>query len=70
LALALSKDVTLRETRFSAVGKPVYVRGGPMNGMHGELVRFCGKNRLLIRVSFIGKAAELEIDEAFIEPML
>ena len=70
LALALQKDDSLREARFGGPGTPVYVARGPLIGVHGELVRFESRSTLVIRVNFIGKAAELEIDEAFVEPIL
>jgi hypothetical protein len=70
LALALRADEGLRETRFGQVGRKVYVARGPMKGLSGELVMYGEQNRLVVRVKFISRAAELEIDEAFIEPVL
>jgi len=70
LALALRADDTLRETRFGRVGKKVYVARGPMKGLFGELVKYGDQDRLIVRVNYISKAAELEIDEAFVEPVL
>ena len=70
LALALRSDDSLREARFGQAGRRVYVARGPMKGLCGELVRCESRSRIVIRVGFIGKAAELEIDEAFIEPAL
>lgn len=69
LALALSHDTSLRETRFGMVGRKVQVARGPMKGLMGSLVRLENRCRLIVRVSFIGKAAELEIDEAFVDPV-
>jgi len=68
LHTALQVDPALRESRYGQVGQPVTVARGPLKGVIGELVRLDGGSRLVIRVSFLGKAAELEIDEAFIEP--
>ena len=70
LALALQHDDTLRETRFGAPGRPVYVARGPLKGVYGEFVRYGTNSRLIVKVGFISKAAELAIDEAFIEPVL
>ncbi len=69
IALALQNDQGLRESRFGEPGRPVVVARGPLKGLEGELVRIGGISRLVIRVSFLGKAAELEIDDAFIEPV-
>ena len=70
LALALSHDRTLRETIYGAPGSPVYVARGKFKGLYGKLVRYDRESRLVIQVSFLKKAAELVIDEAFVEPVL
>jgi len=70
LVLALQDDETLRETRFGQEGRPVYVKSGPFRGLYGKLVRYDSDSKLIVQVSFIGKAAELRIDEAFLEPAL
>jgi transcriptional antiterminator RfaH len=70
LALALSRNADLRETRFGEPGQRVYIARGPFEGLQGELVRYNSHCRLIVRVSFIGKAAELSIDEAFLEPLV
>jgi hypothetical protein len=57
----------MRETLFGVAGTPVHVQRGPLKGVFGELVRYSAGSRLIVRVSFIGKAVELEIDEAFVE---
>jgi hypothetical protein len=69
LALALRSEEGLRRSRFKKLGTPVRVVAGPMTGLCGELVRVKGTCRLIVRVSFIGKGAELEIDEALVEPI-
>ena len=70
LSLALQGDETLRETRFGHAGRPVYVARGPFKGLYGKLVRYDSGSCLVIQVQFIGKAAELKIDDAYIEPVL
>jgi hypothetical protein len=70
LAMALRADSSLRETRFGQTGRKVYVARGPMKGLFGELVKYEAQNRLIVRVNYISKAAELTIDEAFVEPIL
>ena len=66
LALALSIDCSLRESRVGTLGSQVEVVCGPLKGVRGELVRFKMGHRLILRVSFLGKAVELQIDEAFV----
>jgi transcription termination/antitermination protein NusG len=69
LALALTEHGELRESCFGQPGQAVSVARGPFRGLQGELVRYSGHCRLIVRVTFIGKAAELEIDEAYLEPV-
>ncbi|MGD0089453.1 MAG: transcription termination/antitermination NusG family protein [Planctomycetota bacterium] len=66
LALALGADASLRECRLGAAGTPVEVVRGPLKGVRGELVRFQAGHRLVLQISFLGKSAELAIDEAFV----
>ena len=67
LALALKFDSELRETRVGEPGRIVTIKCGALKGLTGELVRLNSHNRMIIRVHFLGKAAELEIDDAFID---
>lgn len=66
LALVLGSDATMRECRWGAVGTPVEVVRGPLKGVRGELVRYQAGHRLVLHVSFLGRSAELAIDEAFV----
>ena len=68
IAMALRHDPSLREARFGQMGIPVVLARGPMKGLRGDLVRMGNASRLIVRVTFLGKAAELDIDEAFVEP--
>ena len=70
LATALQADESLRETRFGQVGRKVLVARGPLKGLQGEIARVNGGTALILRVSFLGRAVELGIDEAFVEPIL
>ena len=70
LALALGSDASLRACRLGGVGTPVEVVRGPLKGVRGELVRFQAEHRLVLHVSFLGKSAELAIDEAFVARQL
>jgi hypothetical protein len=67
LAIALKSDCALRETRFGEPGRIVTIKTGTMKGLSGELMRMGPRNCIVIRCHFLGKAAELEIDEAFID---
>jgi len=69
LALAINAGGDLRETRLGQSGRPVRVKAGEMKGLCGELVRYGAASRLIIRVNFLSRCAELSIDEAFIEPI-
>lgn len=70
LAVALQGDEALFEVRYGEVGKPVRVARGRLKGLVGEVVRLEGRSRLIIRVSFIGRSASLDVDESLIEPAL
>lgn len=70
LATAISLDTDLREARFGKVGRSVVVKSGPMKGLIGEIVRLDENSTLVLKVSFLRKAVELAIDEAFVEPVL
>jgi len=70
IALAISRDSGLRECRLGPPGRPVYVARGPMKGLAGELVRIGPQTRLVLRITFLSKVAELAIDEAYVEPLL
>ena len=70
IALALEHDSGLREARFGQKGRRVRVIRGPMKGMSGELVRIGASSHLILRVNFLGKAAELAIDESCVEAEL
>jgi transcription antitermination factor NusG len=65
---ALAVDDRLCEARWGEVGRPVRVVRGRFRDLTGEVVRVEGGARLLIRVSFIARAAYLQIDESLVEP--
>jgi hypothetical protein len=68
IAAALERDPSLRASRFSGVGRRVQVNRGPLKGLCGEFVRSGAESLLILRVDFLGKAAELAIDEACVDP--
>ena len=59
---------SLRESRFHGAGRRVQVNRGPLKGLRGEFVRSGTESLLILRVDFLGKAAELAIDEACVDP--
>ena len=67
LSIALQQDDSLREARYGEIGTIVSIKGGALKGLSGELVRYGSQSRLIVRIHFLGKAAELEIDEGFID---
>lgn len=69
LARALSLDDRCRQVDFTSPGQPVRVVAGPLRGTSGELVRLGSRSTLVIKVDFLGLAAELNIDEACVRPM-
>ena len=68
LARALTHDASPRRREFGPPGTPVEVIDGPLHGTVGELVRSGRHSMLVIRVKFLGFAAELTIDESYVRP--
>jgi transcription antitermination factor NusG len=53
---------------FLQVGRRVRVRGGPMAGLEGILLRRKDGLRLIVSVEILMRAVAVEIDEADVEP--
>jgi len=68
LARALAHEASPRRRDFGPPGTPVEVIDGPLHGTVGELVRVGRHSMLVVRVKFLGFAAELTIDESFVRP--
>lgn len=47
-------------------GTPVVIVRGPLAGLEGTLLRHGGGHRLFVEVSFLGRAASVELDEAMV----
>ena len=62
-------DNSLRECDFARRGTPGKVLRGPLRGVEGDLVRLADESRLVVRVSFIKRSAEVPIDESYVEPL-
>ena len=70
LAKAITIDTNLKETRFGRPGRLVQIARGPMKGLVGELVKIGNECRLILKVTFLGKAIEVTVDEAYAEPVV
>ena len=66
VAAILVRDLGLREMRLDRPGASVEITAGALKGIRGEIVRLAGRTRLVVRVRFLGKVAELEADDALI----
>lgn len=70
LSYALSdRAITWRNMNFTITGQPVEITGGPLKGVEGEFVKFEEENLLIVRITFLGRAIETPIDEAFVRPL-
>jgi len=54
---------------FLRVGVRVEVRSGPLRGLQGLIEDRTRRNRLVLQVNMLGKAASLEIDGALLDPL-
>jgi hypothetical protein len=69
LCLALAVDIDLKEVRFGEPGTPVLVARGPLKGTEGILIRYQGRDRLVLQVHMLGRAVCAEIDASLCEPL-
>ncbi len=69
LHLALSKQATLDVYPFLRTGIRVEVRSGPFRGLQGVIQDRAARNRLILQVEMLGKAASLEIEGALLDPL-
>jgi transcription antitermination factor NusG len=69
IAQILEAGVELREVKPPEPGQRVAIVAGPLKGLEAEMVRRSGKTTLVVRIEFLSKAAELEIDESFARPL-
>jgi transcriptional antiterminator RfaH len=56
------------ESRLAA-GIRVRVRGGPLMGIEGTVLKRCGQTRLLVAVNFLQRGASVEIEDFLLEPI-
>ena len=68
IARLLQVQPALKRIDFGPPGSPVEVLCGPFEGMRGELVRYEGKARLVVRIPYLSLATEVSIEEAWLKP--
>jgi transcriptional antiterminator NusG len=69
LHTALSQRIRLDPYPFLRAGIRVEVRAGPLRGLRGWVQDRTRRNRLILQVEMLGKAASLEIDGALLDPL-
>ena len=69
LASIAASDEAPSACNDSPPGTLVEVIAGPLYGVAGELVRHAGRCRLLLRVRFLGFAADVAIEESCVRPL-
>ena len=67
IALAVAGRPLLHNVPFDVKGTPVRVYKGPFKDLHGEFLRRRGKTVIVIKVTLLSRAVEMEIDEAYVE---
>lgn len=68
LLLATAADLEVIDHELHP-GERVYIKAGPLQGLHGELIEFKSQKRLIIRIDHIGQSLMVQIPMAFIEPI-
>ena len=51
-------------------GDPVEVKGGPLKGLVGEVIRSDKNDRLVVRVDAIQHSISIQIDRGFLKPII
>jgi transcription antitermination factor NusG len=69
LQLALEREADLDPYPSLQQGVRVEVRSGPFKGLQGVIDDRLKRNRLILQVGTLGKAASLEIDASLLEPV-
>jgi transcriptional antiterminator RfaH len=69
IARAIESGVEIRQVDAPRPGRRVRVTAGPLKGLEGEILRAAGLTTLVVRIEFLAKAAELAIDEAYVDPV-
>lgn len=69
LAKALQEKVPLDPFPYLQKGVRVEVRSGPLKGLQGVVEERGKRDRLILQVDVLGRAASLEIDAAILQPL-
>jgi transcription antitermination factor NusG len=65
----LTGSICVEPHPYLRVGKRVRVRGGPMQGLEGIIVRRKDRCRLVFSLDLIMRSVAVEVDEAEVEPV-
>ena len=57
-------------TDYFIKGDPVEVKGGPLKGLVGEVIRSDKNDRLVVRVDAIQHSISIQIDRGFLKPII
>src|SRR3954468_13246736 len=66
---AITSGLSIDPYRFAVVGSRCRVRGGPLRGVEGTILRRDGIDRLVLEVRMLGRGALVEIDPELLEPL-
>jgi transcription antitermination factor NusG len=69
LRLAIERGLSPEPCGYLRTGDWVEVNAGPLRGVRGMVERICEASRLVLRVAMLGRAEDLEIDRALLEPV-
>jgi transcription antitermination factor NusG len=67
LRTALDRQSILQPHPYLTVGRRVRIKGGPLKGMEGILIRKKNIFRLVVSIPLISRSASVEIDTAYVE---
>jgi len=65
----IEADAPLTVERRLVPGQPVRIKAGSMMGLEGTVIRYRGRTRLLVAVSFLQQGVSIEIDGFLLEPI-
>ena len=66
---ALTKGVQAQPHPYLKVGSRVRIRSGPLEGLHGILVRKKGKLRVVVSVDLIMRSISIDVEASEVEPV-
>jgi transcription antitermination factor NusG len=69
ILLALDSGVGVRLAPAIGVGTRVRIKGGPLQGIEGQVERRHGMTTVLLRLDFINQAAAVTLDADLLEPI-